>query len=106
MDLDAGGKNHAKQFRPVKSNEVGVDLGVLVDFHLLEAELAYIDRPNWDALAVDDDAYHLEVIDLLADLLSEQRRQTVASRNVATTIILAAGPGVVELNARAEHDVS
>jgi hypothetical protein len=85
---------------------VGVDLGVLMDFHLLEAELVYTVRPNKGASAIGDDSYHLEVVDLFSDLLSEQRRQTVASRNVSTTVILATRPGVVELNARAEHDVS
>lgn len=81
--LDVGLRQEPHETNPtVKSNEVRVDLGVLVDFHL-----------------------HFEVVDFLPNLLSQQRRQTVAGGNISTTVILAAWPGVVELNARAKHDV-
>lgn len=42
--LDVGLRQEPHETNPtVKSNEVRVDLGVLVDFHLLEAQLAYSD---------------------------------------------------------------
>lgn len=46
--------------------------------------------------------HHLEVVQLLLNLLSKERSQTVARRDVSTSIIFAAGPGIVELYPRAE----
>lgn len=51
------------------------------------------------------DTHHLEIVDLLTDLLGKQRRQAVAGCDITTAIILAAGPGVVELNPRVPVDV-
>lgn len=50
--------------------------------------------------------HHLKVIDLLPNLLSKQRGETVASRNLSTSIVLAARPCFMELNARTEDDIS
>lgn len=50
--------------------------------------------------------HHFEVVDLLPNLLSKQGGETVAGRNLSTSVVLAARPGFVELNARAEHDIS
>lgn len=49
--------------------------------------------------------HHLEIVDLLPDLLGKKRRQAVAGRDISTAIILATGPGVVELDARVPVDV-
>jgi hypothetical protein len=49
---------------------------------------------------------HFEVVDLLPNLLGKEGSETVAGRNLSTSIILAARPGFVELNARTEDDIS
>lgn len=49
--------------------------------------------------------HHLEIVDLLTDLLGKQRRQAVAGCNISPAVILATGPGVVELDARVPVDV-
>lgn len=51
------------------------------------------------------DTHHLEIVDLLPDLLGKQRRQAVASRDVPTAVVLATWPGVVKLDARIPVDV-
>jgi hypothetical protein len=48
---------------------------------------------------------HLEVVNLLTNLLGKQRRQAVAGRDISTAVVLARRPGVVELDTRAEGDV-
>lgn len=53
----------------------------------------------------DMDTHHLEIVDLLSDLLGKQRRQAVASRDVPTAVVLATWPGVVKLDARIPVDV-
>jgi hypothetical protein len=50
--------------------------------------------------------HHLKVINLLPNLLSKQRGETIASGNLSTSIVLAARPGFVELDARTEDDIS
>lgn len=45
---------------------------------------------------------HLKVVELLLDLLSKERSQPVASCDFTPAIILAAGPGLMKLNARAK----
>lgn len=51
------------------------------------------------------DTHHLEIVDLLTDLLGKKRRQAVAGCDLSTAIILATGPGVVELDTRVPVDV-
>lgn len=46
--------------------------------------------------------HHLEVVQLLLNLLSKQRSQTVARRDVSPSIIFSTGPGIVELYPWAE----
>lgn len=48
--------------------------------------------------------YHLERVELLLDLLCQDRSQAVASCNVATAIVVGSTPSVMELNARRECD--
>lgn len=50
--------------------------------------------------------YHFESVQLLLDLLSKNRRQTIASSDFTPTIVFSTGPGLVELDARAEADVT
>lgn len=50
--------------------------------------------------------YHLEGVELLFDLLSKHGRQAVAGCNLASAIILSTGPGIVELDSRAECGIS
>lgn len=54
----------------------------------------------------ENETYHFKVIDLLPDLLGEQRSETIAGGDFAATIVFTAGPGLVELDARAEDDIS
>ena len=50
--------------------------------------------------------YHLESIQLLLDLLSEEGGQAIARCNLTSSVILARWPGVMKLYARAEADVA
>lgn len=50
--------------------------------------------------------HHFKVVNLLPNLLGQQRRQAITSRNLAASIILTTRPGLVELDTRAEHNVS
>lgn len=50
--------------------------------------------------------YHFESVELLLDLLGKHWGKTVASSNLAPTIIFPAWPSIVELNARAEGGIS
>lgn len=47
-------------------------------------------------------AYHFEIVQLLLDLLSQKRRQPVTRRDIPPSIILAARPRFMELDAGAE----
>ena len=51
-------------------------------------------------------AYHLERVELFLDLLRKHRRETVAGRNLAPSVVLLAWPCVVEDDARRERRVS
>ena len=51
-------------------------------------------------------AYHLKAIQLLLNLLSQHGSQSIARRNLASSIIFQAGPSIVELDLWAESDVS
>lgn len=81
------------------SNEVCVDLRILVNLHLLHRLLEI------SVKICQGQTHHFKVVDLLPDLLGQQRRQAIACRDLAASIILATGPGLVELDTRAEHNV-
>lgn len=49
---------------------------------------------------------HLKVVYLFPNLLGKQRGETVASRNLSTSIVLATRPCFMELDSRTEDDVS
>jgi len=63
----------------VSLEEVRVRLALFMDLHL-----------------------HFERVELLLDLLRQDRSQSVASRNVAATVVVRSAPCVVELYARRE----
>ena len=53
---------------------------------------------------IGESTHHLESVQFLLDLLGQERGELVAGGNLTTTIVLAAGPGVVKLELRAERD--
>lgn len=65
------------------SEEMCVDFGILVDLH-----------------------FHLEGVELFFDLLSKHWSQAVACCNFTPTVVLAARPGIVELDPRTECSIS
>jgi hypothetical protein len=50
------------------------------------------------------DAHHFKSIQLLLDLLSQERSQLVARRRIASPIVFTAGPSLVELDAGTENN--
>ena len=71
--------------------EMGVDLRRLVNFHFLSERL--VDAP----VSVFGITYHLERVELLFDLLSKHRSQTIASGYLTTTIVFSTWPRIMEL---------
>lgn len=51
-------------------------------------------------------AHHLERVQLLLDLLRKHRSEPVASGNLPTAVVVRSGPCVVELETRAERDIT
>lgn len=48
---------------------------------------------------------HLECVQLLLDLLGQERSQSVASSDLSTTIVFTTRPGIMESDTRAKADV-
>ena len=59
-----------------------------------------------DTIQRQDQTYHLESVEFLFDLLSKHRSKTVARSNISSAIIVGGRPRIIELNTRAEADVS
>jgi hypothetical protein len=55
---------------------------------------------------VFDVSYHFEGVELFLDLLCKHRREPVAGCNVSSAVIVLRRPRIVELNTRAEGNVS
>jgi hypothetical protein len=80
----------------VSLEEVRVRLARFVDLHLLlHIKSASASLDPWEICT-----YHFERVELLLDLLCQDRSQPVACRNVATAVIVRGAPGIVELDAR------
>ncbi len=62
-------------------------------FHFLRG-VRYNESKDW----IEFQTYHLEGIELLLDLLSKHWRQAIAGRNLASSIVFAARPCIMELN--------
>jgi hypothetical protein len=80
--------------------EMSVDFRVLMHLHFLHS----VSESQFNEELFD--AYHLEGVEFLLDLLSEHWRQTVACCNLASSIIFAAWPSIMKLNARAEGSIT
>jgi hypothetical protein len=76
--------------------EMRVDLGRFMDLHFLR-KVSVIGRGHRAR-----GTHHLEVVQLLLDLLGQERGQSVARRDVPPSVILATRPRFMEPNARAE----
>ena len=75
-----------------------VNLGAFVNLHLLLLSVSIIPLRQ-----VDKDTYHLEVVKLFFDLLSQHGSQTIARRDITATIILLTRPGLEEHDARTKR---
>lgn len=84
----------------VRSEKVCVDLGSFMHLHFLQTVSKQFPM---DPASVS--AYHLEIVQLLLNLLSKQRSQAVTSCDLAASVVFAAGPCLVKLNARTKHNV-
>lgn len=51
-------------------------------------------------------AYHLECVQLLFDLLSQHRCQSIARGNVPSPVILQTSPGIMQLYGRTKTDIT
>jgi hypothetical protein len=79
---------------------MSVDLGVLMYLHFLRS----VSESQFDKELLG--VYHLEGVEFLLDLLSKHWRQTVARCDLAPSIIFAAWPSIVELNAGTEGSIT
>ena len=79
------------------SEKVRVNLRVFVNLHLLNSMLA-IDVIS----SKKTNTCHLEGVELLLDLLCQHGSQSVAGGDFTTTIVLLAGPSIMENDARRE----
>ncbi len=80
--------------------EVGVRLGKLVDLHFL-----LFFRQQTTSPGCGRKTYHFEGVELLLDLLGQHWRQPIASRNIASAVVIVAAPGIMKLDSWIEADV-
>ena len=85
--------------RRTRLEEVSVDFGRLMDFHLLLQVSLY-------QLRKQQHSYHLERVELLLDRLRQHRRQPVAGCNFSPSVIFTAWPCIMKYNPWTERNIT